>query len=361
MQKFSLFAILTLAALFTSTIQAQEGSDNTTGDSSGTQTNFADLVSGRMPGKEVSPFGSFGSMGVAQLMFTLNSPSSFEINRACTEDVILAKGEETIGRIPASNEDSEPYACAIFGISSMDGYGRETRSADDAGGLIDPVISISIGLKFGDDPIIEEGNYTLTIPDGFFLINSQPVIGASYSYHIASYWSSEPANGTEEVALSALKSITITYKTPSVKPGHCKTIWGYDYTDAEYHITYAGEDCSALYSTSISGSTVTFKLKPGYQFAATSGKATVSVDYGYFLYGNEEDALFPVSFSFMVGAKSEDTTAVDILQGDDPITVSKTDVWSTEGILIMKDATPEEIRRLPAGLYIVSGRKIMIK
>lgn len=362
MKKFSLFAILTLAALLTPGIQALEGSGDATGDSSETQTGFADIVSSRMPGKEVSPFGSFGSMGMAQLIFNLNSPSSFEINRACTEDAILAKGEEIIGRIPAANEDTEPYACAIFGIASMDEYGDATRSVDDGSGLIDPVISISVGFKFGDDPITDEGNYTFTIPDGFFLINGQPITGASYSYHMASYWSSEPANGTEEVALSALKAITITYKAPSVQQGHCKTIWGYDYTDAEYHITYAGEDVSDLYTTSISGSTVTFKLKPGHQFEAKSGKATVSVDHGYFLYGNDQDALFPVSFSFVVGARSEDLTGINGPQSDDTPTVSgAADVWSMEGIRIMKDATQEDLKRLPAGIYIVSGRKIMIK
>ncbi len=35
------------------------------------------------------------------------------------------------------------------------------------------------------------------------------------------------------------------------------------------------------------------------------------------------------------------------------------DVYSATGILLHKNATPEQINSLPAGLYIIGGKKIL--
>lgn len=302
-----------------------------------------------MPSYEVNLANINTASGLNKIAWSVSVNGELSINSECTENVTLSYEGRQIGEIKAASSDEEDYACAVFNASFL----------EDGDGLLPEVTVVTVGFQFGYEPITKEGNYTLVIPDNFFLAEGVPLPGGSLDYHIGKFWICDPEDGAVDVPVDDANEFTIQYLgMRKVEAGHRVSPWGFDFTSAKMKITCDGKDVTFKYSCILptEGNIVTFRTKEGMRITEP-GKFKVKIDYGYFFFDGE--GIFPVEYQFTtVAGPGDDTTAADSIEAEEQ---TLTDVYNLQGVCIMRNADREAVSKLPAGVYIIGGRKIGVR
>lgn len=306
---------------------------------------ICDYIVMSIPGRNVSLTDNV--KGLAEIGWFINAPGDVAINTDCTEQLTLYRNDEPIASLPAiipsDREDPETGISVIY-----------AGTLDDSGDPLPTLKSCQIAICFSSTPITTPGNYTVYVPEGFFLINGKISEASSRDYVIISPWNAIPVDGSENVSTQELNSFKITYLNLSKKvtAGHKITKWGDDYRKAKLSITFNGEDVTSNYEIKYptNGGTLTFTTKEGSELSG-KGILRLIADTGYFFCDNE--ALPNIDYSF---STESDTTAI--------IDVSEAEIYTVytlDGIRIIKEASEAELKALPAGIYIINGKKSIIK
>lgn len=136
-------------------------------------------------------------------------------------------------------------------------------------------------------------------------------------------------------------------------------------TPALYNVTFIAEgemddvECVKDHIVNVDAWKDGFSALQGTQVALSLPEGTLEVTVDGNVVAADENG----KYKFIVD-KDTEVTVVKDSSGVENVAVSETadrNVYNLQGICIVKDATDEQIKNLPAGLYIVNGEKIAVK
>lgn len=255
----------------------------------------------------------------------LNSGASISVAIVFTEDEVVSKGSSfTSGVHVAIN-------------------GNDVPVADFETEFFQNNFMVNIyGAKYRDT----EGTLTLTIDAGALKVSEVPCPAISQSWNVVTEKDIQPVFSPEPgTTVASLQSITVSFpgaETASYYPESKIQLRAADYsgymTTATVRQTgYTGTPAFAL----------TFDPQP-----EKKGEYVLSMGYGCFFFNNVQS-----SESFEVRYRldnSDGLTAIDTPA--DTVTVI-----SVDGRILLRDAPATMLKSLTAGLYIVNGRKTVIR
>ena len=95
-----------------------------------------------------------------------------------------------------------------------------------------------------------------------------------------------------------------------------------------------------------------------YEFSLTRSSDGPAVSITYTLNNDRKMSIdYPAEYNEALAARI--TVSVETIF--DTLSTEKADVFNLQGILITKDATKEQIQSLPRGLYLIGGKKVIVK
>lgn len=211
-----------------------------------------------------------------------------------------------------------------------------------------------------DNEISTPGSYTLTIPENVF--------------GDADFVSSELPCGNSNPALSYIFTVSEELKPIVVTPAdksEVESLTSFKFENVTGH-NYQGEmllkDSEGKTVATISGSSVDYTYDENDPFGAPlylsvtleepvtlAGNYTLEIPEGFFYVGSNSDPAEAMTLTYTVTGKS---TAVDMISTD---AVKSVTVYTINGQLIGKDREPAFLNTLKKGIYIVNGKKMVIK
>lgn len=96
----------------------------------------------------------------------------------------------------------------------------------------------------------------------------------------------------------------------------------------------------------------------------TEIKVTLAEDSDVVVLANGETVAADANGDFVVTLSQDTEITIDKTNAIEDITVNNVEngnVYNIQGILVVKNATAEQISNLPAGLYIINGKKVVLK
>lgn len=291
-----------------------------------------------------------------QIMWMVKTPGSLTLNTECADPVTLSRNDVVIGSIYSTAVIGEdPYAVAFFPVAT---------TVDNGDDLLEGITQMNIGLQFGEREITGKGVYTLSVPDAFFLCDNTPMPACKFTYNRDSAFSritGNPEDGCTDAPASSLNSFSIKLRgVNGLTNGCAKSPYGGDYTNAKLSIKVNDVDVTDRYEITINKATSTllFTTVSGREFTE-GGTLSLQADKGYFfcLEAGALDAVFSFSYEFTTLPASNEETGVGVavaggLQGD---------VYTLNGVCVIKGADAASFESLPAGIYIIKGKKIVKK
>lgn len=287
----------------------------------------------------VSVMGYHG-MGVIALNIS-NTYASATVNTSATNPVTMEFDGKVIGSITPDNEGQ----LTIMGAGAL--------AEDNEPGTNSLYILFDLGFSSGDhDPAFQKtGSYTLTIPEGTLKVGNDPVgkfqVTYNYSADVAEKvykWVTDPADGS---TVKDLNKITVSFPD-------CRMLM------------YAGNG-TQIYLTRPNGTQLKAKSYPTpseskaeivLEFKETTwahGTYTLTIPKGVFnvdnMYWDEYDEPGNVQKITATYTISLDTAA-EVIVAD-----GENEIYTIEGVRV----NTNDIKTLPAGLYIVNGKKIVVK
>ena len=240
----------------------------------------------------------------------------------------------------------EDLYVTVFEGSPEEGIARDEE---------DEFMTIKVTL---DKEITKEGVYMVVIPEGAFGDDEYGVDYTTgncnpkliYTYAVESEGSSDitvtPADGEKLTELSVIR-----FEGPV----------GFDYMGT---ITVKNQDGEVV--ATVSGSEVVAEYDPENPFGdplymeitlpepiTASGVYTVEVPEGFFYVGNNADNAPAMTLTYHVG----NGVGVSQVQAEE----GKVTVYTVSGRLVYRNAEPAVIKNLHKGIYIINGRKCVVK
>lgn len=332
-------------------------------------TSFMGYFNGGFPSL-YAPLNLGQSDGIQEVFVALTAPLS--VNTACTENVRLLKDDVLFKEIPANcnpNRDSEYVEISSYG-----------------GGFSQ---SVAAYFHFGYEPITADGKYQVVIPDGFFLApDKSPLTGGTLDYSIG-FGSFQPGvNSTVDLsAVDADSQVVVNHQLAAIRlttyypqvvlnpDGHSPAIL-YSREDTgetdsytglpKYDDTEIGQFNPSTAELRYDGATLVFDLSAGCNtpinkngiymlsiptdfFALRSGSEASGYRYTALYAGDENPQPYEMQFTVV----NAGTSSVDGLA---PEPADPAAVYTPTGLRISPDPAS-----LPAGLYIIGGRKVIVK
>ena len=282
------------------------------------------------------------------------------VNSECDTPITMTYNDEVIGNIPLNVSDEERRV-QIIGIATTEG-------SDD---FLPGVTSISLYLVFAEDgadmsKFRNDGAYTVSIPDGAFVMNGVPMKGLTLTYNYAGKaparsfeWSVEPAGGDYKAEPKDLLSeIRLTVK--DAKYIYYKNRGGGKLTAPD------GTAINAGYPRLEQPNTIAYQFgnKNTDWEALGYGTYTFSVAPGYVNVGNpywdeyESDGNFNEDVTVLYNVQKNGTSSVTLIGVPAADSYS---VYTVDGNAVLLNAAPEAVLDLEPGLYIINGCKTMLR
>lgn len=219
--------------------------------------------------------------------------------------------------------------------------------------LDDPATTASFELP---EEITAAGTYVLTIPAGFFIVGSNydnsPEMVLTYTIgetEPTEVLGVTPADGEE---VSELYEFSIEMnKAISLNAACDEAISLYNLSTVDLVASIPVDENEELYYTYNEDNTlVTFVLD---QIVTTPGQYKLVIPAGKFLLNGRElnDA---IEFTFTIPGSGD---GIDAAAAD----AEKVTVVTLNGVVVLKDADRSALKSLKKGLYIVNGRKVVLK
>lgn len=290
---------------------------------------------------QIGPYSGLG-------FIALNAEGDIAINRKATTPVQLYFDGSLLASIDPANDNADLPMIEVISAGAMDEDDPAPASAT-LYLLFDPSYVSSPSPKFQ-----KTGIYTLVIPAGVVTSGGVAIEDYQVSYHYDAdavagdvAYEITPAPDTNVENLS-----NITIKFP----------------EASY-LSYAGI-ASGIKLTLPDGTVVKRKASPNLTSNSASfsfvvadwapGTYTLNIPKGLFCINNpyweEEDGtgnVQAITASWTIG---NTPSGVEVNGADATITV-----FSIDGVKLLENAPAEELDNLPAGLYIVNGKKVIRK
>ena len=308
---------------------------------------LADIMRLAIPAQnDVTLSQTFMGMGMGIVKWNINA-EGIVINRQCAQKVEMYLDGEKIAELDPANEEQ---------IS--------TTGAGQAAEGDDTVIGISnILFVFADNPeamaaFQKDGAYTIVVPDGLLLNYTTPVQGADVTYHFTSGLSVDlsyelsPADGAT-VKTEGIKEITLTFPNASSIE---------DSGTSAYLYFPNGERVIGLTSLStIEGNKITWRYddpKKGpiawvsgqYKFVVREGRVAVDMPMESF---DGENGNFPGLTAYI---NLDMPSGVEAIEGETNYTVIGID-----GTVLVEEGSASDVKALAPGLYIINGKKVIVK
>lgn len=250
-----------------------------------------------------------------------------------------------------SINEAEPQIVTVTDRTTGQQVATGTIARDEE----DEFMTIKVTL---DKEITKEGVYMVVIPEGAFGDDEYGVDYTTgncnpkliYTYAVESEGSSDitvtPADGEKLAELSVIR-----FEGPV----------GFDYMGT---ITVKNQDGEVV--ATVSGSEVVAEYDPENPFGdplymeitlpepiTASGVYTVEVPEGFFYVGNNADNAPAMTLTYQVG-NGDGISQVQAEEG-------KVTVYTVSGRLVYRNAEPAVIKNLHKGIYIINGRKCVVK
>lgn len=250
-----------------------------------------------------------------------------------------------------SINEAEPQIVTVTDRTTGQQVATGTIARDEE----DEFMTIKVTL---DKEITKEGVYMVVIPEGAFGDDEYGVDYTTgncnpkliYTYAVESEGSSDitvtPADGEKLTELSVIR-----FEGPV----------GFDYMGT---ITVKNQDGEVV--ATVSGSEVVAEYDPENPFGdplymeitlpepiTASGVYTVEVPEGFFYVGNNADNAPAMTLTYQVG-NGDGISQVQAEEG-------KVTVYTVSGRLVYRNAEPAVIKNLHKGIYIINGRKCVVK
>lgn len=311
------------------------------------EISLSDITTRMIPaGEDVTLADTYYSMGMGIIQWGINA-SGVMINRQCKDKVkMLFNGVQIAELDPANEEEVTTF-----------GTGQAAEGDDTVIGISDLVLIFS--LSYGDELYTKEGVYTVVVPDGLLLNYTTPVKGGEISYNYSSGTTTDfsytlnPANGSTLTTAEDLRAISITFT-------NARSIEDIPSTSA---YLYAPDGSRVKGKTSLStieGKTITWKFEDGktpivwtngtYKFVIPEN--TIAVDMTYF---DGETGNFPGLEAFFT-LMDDSLTGVNGIEAENSFTI-----FGIDGTVLVENGSEADVKALAPGLYIINGKKFIVK
>lgn len=269
----------------------------------------------------------YGFENVVCDIFTEITPSKGEIKAGDTIELWIS-GESQL------RYDGISFAYGENEVVVTD-YSKEADTEDDAATIINVVVPTLENIESGDEVVLTLKN--VIAADGLDHAND---VKATYTYTIAEVvipeFSITPAGGS---IVDKLAYFELTNEA------------GLKHNEAAANATISQEanEVASVVSVTVSGNVATLVLN---QEVTEEGEYTLTIPAGYFLVGEANVESEEMSFSYTVK-----TTSVNSIIGDE----GAADVYTIQGVKLYEKVSVDVISNLEKGLYIINGKKVMIK
>lgn len=290
-------------------------------------------------GEEANSYFSFTyNMATEYREFTLTPEAGTEVEELSR---FIAHSDLEIGQ---SYSGAQAYLLGMdktrYELTVSMGEGDETSGNKD----------MYLDLK---EPITKAGTYTLVIEPGFFIIGSQfdswKSMGVEANYYVKEKQIAGEDNRilTPDPAdknIKSLSQITIAYP---------------DYTDVGIGAGKATLTIGAARETitlpdAEYGIEYNEAIQPLGQTYTEKGTYTVNFPEGYFLLGSDGENSAAFAAVYTIG----DSVGVEFVAADENGVYN---VFNMAGVKVMTTADAADFTTLPAGIYIINGKKIAIR
>lgn len=230
----------------------------------------------------------------------------------------------------------------------------EQTGVDDQG---NPIYSDITRVEFSVSPAItEEGEYTLYIPANYFIVGDQFDVhgnaAAEIEYTIGG--SVTPGDGVELTVSPAAGEVSAISRIDFLAPGIEDAFIEYEST-----IAITDEDGAVVYSiTGVEIDAYAFDMMTwtfnGYYIEpgiTEPGVYTLSVPAGMFIFGDDLSAALTAVYTIK-------TTSVSSVMVE---TAAEYDVYTISGVHVLSTADAADLSTLRPGLYIINGKKVLVK
>lgn len=203
------------------------------------------------------------------------------------------------------------------------------------------------------EAITEPGSYDVIIPSSYFLLGEDQMASASKQQTVTYVikGESKPLNYTVSPAAGNVQSIPETLVLTFPDEDYADVDWNYT---SGASLTDADGNAYALdFAAGTGYNQINVTLKDGAITAA--GTYTLSFPAGMFIFGEWGDTSSesPVEFTYVIG-----TTGIDSLVAAEGGSV---DVYNVNGVLVLRNADAAAVKALAKGLYIINGKKVVVK
>ena len=257
------------------------------------------------------------------------------------------------------------------------GNGSPTLTYPD--GTVSNVTGTDLGVAWNevivnlDEEITADGDYILTLPAGVINYEDGSSNTSDFAFHYTIGSGSgkdytvvtDPANGAE---VTSLKSVVCTFTGMDVVD------WAYNFEDYDNEdttpkaiLTKPSGETVTMTSSNLSYNDINYNSLGLNQLCfifdeeyTEAGTYTLNIEAGFFEDSDDGFATthYPInqaySFSWtVVGASS----GIEAIFAEDGVV----NVYKVNGIQILKDAEPAELRSLDPGLYIINGKKVYLR
>lgn len=316
---------------------------------------------------EANPKNTKTAFGVGLQMFEF-SLSDSKIVKGSDSGLINIYFSETSGEKGVLLSTANPKDDGEVAIMGTSAFANGIEGGED-----DPVVHNSLYIIFygaASSEFQKDGYYTLEIPDGAFVLDTNPLKGLTLLFHYSN--TTETVNLNYELTPTSGDEVTdanifmngILVEFPGATAVDYKKKGGGSLTgpnDFQVPALYPSYEYGAL------GAALRYKF--GYPATATSptewvnGQYTFAIGAGFVMVGDyftdEEEGNFPgLTAVYILNDPSLSQGSNVTLVG---IGASESyDVYSLDGRPVVLGAKPEEMGALEAGLYIINGHKVRL-
>lgn len=201
------------------------------------------------------------------------------------------------------------------------------------------------------------GEYVLVVPGAFLYLDGEMMtsdlkvnyyIERSVDYRDVAF-TFVPSEGE---TISPMDAVTVTFSAEGlVGVVHNSFAWG---TQAPRFVSEAGASVPSIQIKKLTDLSYTFTHT--YPFS-TNGEFSLLIPAEYFTFtfsDGYEQKNEEISTTFEV----QGTSAIDAVESE---AAAAGDIYNVLGVCVLHNATPEQVKALPAGIYLINGKKILVK
>ena len=295
----------------------------------------------------------------------------YTIPDASSESITITPAEGTVTSLKTFN--------ILFNNHSEVSWGNGYPTLTTPDGTVSNVTGVELGVAWNevivnlDEEITADGDYILTLPAGVINYEDGSSNTSDFAFHYTIGSGSgkdytvvaNPADGAE---VTSLKSVILTFTGMDVVD------WAYNFEDYDNEdttpkaiLTKPSGETVTMTSSNLSYNDINYNSLGLNQLCfifdeeyTEAGTYTLNIEAGFFEDSDDGFATthYPInqaySFSWtVVGASS----GIEAIFAEDGVV----NVYKVNGIQILKDAEPAELRSLDPGLYIINGKKVYLR